>query len=76
VRREPFDAKVLVAGDNRSRLYDRAVPLSTPDGGTTANELVIDLSNDSGRGPWWRRRLWFDADATARLRAHLRSTET
>ena len=68
VRRETFDAKVLVAGDERSRLYDRAVPLSTPAGGTTPNDLVTELSNDSGRGPWWRRRLWFDADATARLR--------
>jgi hypothetical protein len=68
VRREPFDAKVLVAGDEGSTLYDRAVPLSAPDGGTTPNALVTELSNDSGRGPWWRRRLWFDADATAELR--------
>lgn len=71
VRRDPFDAKVLVAGDERSTLYDYAVPLSAPDGGTTPNELVTDLSNDSGRGPWWRRRLWFDADATARLRERI-----
>jgi hypothetical protein len=62
---------VLVAGDDRSTLYDRAVPLSTADGGTTPNELVTQLSNDSGRGPWWRRRLWFDADATERLRARI-----
>jgi hypothetical protein len=71
VRRDPFDAKVLVAGDERSTLYDRAVPLSTPAGGTTPNDLVTVLSNDSGRGPWWRRRLWFDAEATERLRARL-----
>jgi hypothetical protein len=32
---------------------------------------VTELSNDSGRGPWWRRRLWFDADATARLRERI-----
>jgi hypothetical protein len=68
VKRDPFDAKVLVAGDDRSTLYDRAVPLSAPAGGTTPNDLVTALSNDSGKGPWWRRRLWFDADATARLR--------
>ena len=71
VRRDPFDAKVLVAGDDRSTLYDRAVPLSTPAGGTTPNDLVTALSNDSGRGPWWRRRLWFDAEATDRLRERL-----
>ena len=75
VSRDPFDAKVLVAGDERSRLYDRAIPLSTPEGGTTPNELVTDLSNDSGRGPWWRRRLWFDADATTRLRDHIDANE-
>jgi hypothetical protein len=68
VRRDPFDAEVLVTGDARSTLYDRAVPLSAPDGGTTPNDVVTELSNDSGRGPWWRRRLWFDADATAALR--------
>jgi hypothetical protein len=71
VRRDPFDAKVLVAGDDRSTLYDRAVPLSAPEGGTTPNELVTELSNDSGRGPWWRRRLWFDADATDTLRTRI-----
>jgi hypothetical protein len=71
VRRDPFDAKVLVAGTDDSTLYDRAVPLSAPTGGTDANDVVTGLSNDSGRGPWWRRRLWFDADATARLRARV-----
>ena len=71
VRRDPFDAKVLVAGSDDSELYDRAVPLSAPSGGTDANDLVTTLSNDSGRGPWWRRRLWFDADATARLGRHV-----
>ena len=68
-RRETFDAAVLVRGDpERSRLFDRAVPLSTPAGGTDANRLVTDLSADSGKGPWWRRVLRYDADATAELR--------
>jgi hypothetical protein len=71
VKRDPFDAKVLVAGGAGSKLYDRAVPLSEPTDGTDANALVTELSNDSGRGPWWRRRLWFDADATTRLGAHV-----
>jgi hypothetical protein len=69
VKREAFDAKVLVAGGDDSRLLDRAVPLSAPDAGTTAGPLVTDLSNDSGRGPWWRRVLRYDADATEQLRA-------
>ena len=68
-KRDPFDAKVLVVGSDDSRLFDRAVPLRAPDSGSTANRLVTDLSNDSGKGPWWRRRLWFDAAATDRLRA-------
>jgi len=59
---------VLVVGDSDSQLFDRAVPLSSADGGSTANRLVTELSNDSGKGPWWRRRLWFDADATETLR--------
>jgi hypothetical protein len=68
VKRAEFDAAVLVAGDESSRLYDRAVPLSAPDAGATANRLVTDLSSDSGKGPWWRRVLRFDPDATAELR--------
>ena len=68
VKRDPFDAGVLVGGGPGSALFDRAIPLSTPDAGATANRLVTELSNDSGRGPWWRRRLWFDPDATAELR--------
>lgn len=68
VKRESFDAKVLVAGGDGSRLLDRAVALSAPDAGATAGSLVTDLSADSGKGPWWRRVLRFDADATARLR--------
>jgi hypothetical protein len=69
VKRETFDARVLVAGRDDSRLFDRAVPLSAPEGGATAGSLVTDLSADSGKGPWWRRVLRFDADATARLRS-------
>lgn len=68
VKRAPFDAKVLVAGGPGSRLFDRAVPLSAPDAGATANRLVAGLSNDSGKGPWWRRRFWYDDAATAELR--------
>ena len=67
-RRETFDAEVLVRGTDDSRLFERAVPLSDPAGGASANVLVTELSNDSGRGPWWRRVLRFDADETARLR--------
>ncbi|XVH32616.1 hypothetical protein ACNS7O_05350 [Haloferacaceae archaeon DSL9] len=68
-KRDPFDAEVLVVGGDRSRLYNRAVPLSARDAGATANRLVTDLSNDSGKGPWWRRRFWYDESATATLRA-------
>lgn len=68
VKREDFDARVLVLGDpDASRLYDRAVPLSEPSGGTDANWLVTDCSSDSGKGPWWRRPLRFDEAATDRL---------
>lgn len=71
-KRDPPDARVLLRGDpDRSRLYDRAVPLSTPTGGTDPNELVTELSADSGRGPWWRRPLRFDDRATTRLRDRL-----
>jgi hypothetical protein len=67
--RDPPDARVLLAGDPaESALYDRAVPLSTPAGGTEPGPIVTDLSADSGAGPWWRRPLRFEADAAARLR--------
>ena len=70
VKRDPFDARVLVHGDpDASRLYDTAVPLSTPDAGSEANAVVTALSADSGKGPWWRRPLRFDPDATDRLLA-------
>ncbi|WP_363463656.1 hypothetical protein [Halogeometricum borinquense] len=75
VKRESFDAAVLVAGTDRSRLFDRVVPLSTPEAGADANRLVTDLSNDSGKGPWWRRVLRFDAEATAELLRVIESRE-
>jgi len=68
VKRERFDAAVLLVGDpDRSALLETAIPLSAPDGGTTPNRVVTALSSDSGRGPWWRRPLRFDAEATATL---------
>lgn len=69
LKREQFDARVLVAGDPaESRLYERAIPLSTPAAGADANRIVTDLSADSGKGPWWRRPLRFDTSATSDLR--------
>lgn len=63
VKRETFDARVLVQGaEIGSRLYDRAVPLSRPEGGTSPNELVTEWSDDSGEGPWWRRPIRFDGE--------------
>jgi hypothetical protein len=70
VRRDPVDARVFLLGDpEQSRLYDRCVPLSRPSGGVDPNALVTRLSDDSGRGPWWRRPLRFDERATRRLLA-------
>jgi hypothetical protein len=70
VKRDPFDARVLVQGDpEASGLYDTAIPLSTPASGSEANRVVTDLSADSGKGPWWRRPLRFDPDATERVLA-------
>jgi len=68
VKRDPFDARVLILGDpDESRLYDTVVPLSKPSGGTDANRLVTDRSSDSGKGPWWRRPMRFDEAGTATL---------
>ncbi len=67
LKRSQMDARVLVVGDGCSRLFSRAVPLSTPAGGTTPNRIVTHLSTDSGEGPWWRRPLRFGPDATAEL---------
>lgn len=68
LRRDPFDAEVLLAGDTEeSRLYDTAVPLSGGRG-VDANRAVTEWSADSGKGPWWRRPLRYDPDGTSRLR--------
>ena len=68
LKRDPFDARVIVGGDSdASGLLDRVVPLSTPTAGIEANHLVTELSADSGKGPWWRRPLQFEPDATAEL---------
>jgi hypothetical protein len=67
-KRADPDARVLLLGDPvESALYDRAIPLSSPDAGATANRVVTALSNDSGKGPWWRRPLRFDEAATEML---------
>jgi len=77
LKRAENDARVLVAGDpGGSALYDRAVPLSRPTGGTDAGPLVTDHSGDSGRGPWWRRPLRFDAEGTERLLAAVQRAQT
>ncbi|WP_158055482.1 Nmad3 family putative nucleotide modification protein [Halorussus halophilus] len=66
VKREEFDAAVMLVGeDEESKLYETAVPLSSPEQGSTANEVVTELSSDSGKGPWWRRPMKFDSEATA-----------
>jgi hypothetical protein len=68
VKRETFDAAVLLRGDARgSALYDAAIPLSARSTGVDANRLVTRLSNDSGEGPWWRRPLRFGDAATREL---------
>ena len=68
LKRDPFDARVVVAGDpSASGRFERVVPLSSPEAGADANRLVTALSSDSGKGPWWRRPMAFDADATATL---------
>ncbi|WP_280587644.1 hypothetical protein [Halorubrum sp. Boch-26] len=68
LKRDPFDARVVVAGDPAaSGLFERVVPLSTPEAGADANRLVTALSSDSGNGPWWRRPMAFDAASTETL---------
>lgn len=70
--RDPPDARVVVIGDpTDSGLFRRAIPLSAPAGGTEPGALITDLSEDSGRGPWWRRPLRFDPEATERLEARI-----
>ena len=70
VRREEFDARVLLLGNpEESGLYETAIPLSSPERGVDANRIVTELSSDSGKGPWWRRPMRFDEDATRELLA-------
>lgn len=59
LKRDPFDAAVLLAGTDGSRLYEHAVPLSGARG-VDANRAVTEWSSDSGEGPWWRRALRYD----------------
>lgn len=69
LKREVFDAQVLLVGDpERSGLRERALSLSGK-AGSEPNRIVTDLSSDSGKGPWWRRPLRFDARATKELRS-------
>lgn len=69
-KRETFDAKVLLHGDDdQSALFDRAIPLNVPGEGTNANDLVVDLSSDSGKGPWWRRPLRFEEAGTQTIQS-------
>jgi hypothetical protein len=68
LKRETFDAEVLVAGDESgSKLYETALPLSSREAGVDPNRLVTGLSSDSGKGPWWRRPMRFDTGATREL---------
>lgn len=68
VKRQRFDAAVLLHGDPAaSGFLETVIPLSAPDGGTTPNRIVTELSADSGRGPWWRRPLRFGVEAIERL---------
>lgn len=77
LQRDPPDAEVLLRGDPAaSARYDRAVPLSTPVGGTDPGEIVTDFSSDSGKGPWWRRPLRFDTAAASRLRERVSAVRT
>lgn len=66
LKRDPFDAAVLLVGDDSSRLFDRAVPLSGARG-VDANQAVTAWSADSGKGPWWRRPLRYDAAGATEL---------
>lgn len=68
-KRQRPDAKVLVIGDHSSsRLFDRAIPLSSDCRGVEPNSLVTEHSSDSGAGPWWRRPLRFDEAGTHAVR--------
>lgn len=58
LKRDPVDARVLVQGDPaESKLYDRAIPISSPASGSTPGQIITTHTMDSGAGPWWRRPL-------------------
>lgn len=42
------------------------MPLSSEQG-SDPDRIVTELSADSGKGPWWRRPLRFDPEATEEL---------
>jgi hypothetical protein len=67
LKRDPFDAAVVLIGTESSELYDTAVPLSG-ERGVDANRAVTEWSADSGKGPWWRRPLRYDDAGHERLR--------
>lgn len=74
VKRKDVDARVLVAGEpDESGLLDKAIALSDASAGSNPNEIVTELSADSGKGPWWRRPLRFDDNGTNKLLAVVRS---
>ncbi|WP_232702966.1 hypothetical protein [Halobacterium wangiae] len=74
LKRDPFDAAVLLVGTDNSRLYDRAVPLSGARG-VDANHVVTEWSADSGKGPWWRRPLRYDEGGARKLREWVRRAD-
>ena len=77
LKRDPVDAKVLLHGEpDASRLFEHAVPLSAPSAGTDPNEIVTGHSADSGKGPWWRRPLRFDASGTAAVRRRIDAVQS
>lgn len=74
VRREPFDAEMLVLGDEeQSMLYETAIPLGN---GIEPNRIVTEMSSDSGNGPWFRRPMAFEEGGTERLLEAVRSGDS
>lgn len=75
-RRPTFDAETLVLGHpERSQLYERAVPLSSPEDPSRPNPIVTELSSDSGEPGWHHRLLTFDGQATQRLLAGIENDD-
>ncbi len=68
--RKEFDADVVVLGNRgESVLYSEGIELSDGNG-SDPGEIVAELSSDSGRGPWWRRPMWFREDSLMELFKH------